>query len=85
MNVKTETHTITVSHDNLEAAVVQFLHANRLIPLEWDILEVDFGVPVDSNGHVEFDMTVAVPEEKRKPNLKVISNDTPTQLTLFNV
>lgn len=85
MNITTDTKTFTISHDNLEAAVLQFLQSNRLIPLEWDILEMDFGVPINNDGHVEFDITYAVPESKHKPNLKVISNDTPTQLTLFDI
>lgn len=82
MNIKTETVTLTISHDNLEAAILQFLHANRLIPLEWDILEMDLGVPVDSKGHVEFDLTYAAPEQRSKPKLRVIENE---QLALFNV
>lgn len=85
MNIKTETKTYEISYENLEAAIVQFLQSNRIIPFEWDILELDIALPLNEKGNVEFDLTAAIPEDKRKPNLKVISNDTPTQLTLFNV
>lgn len=85
MNIRTETNTYEISYENLEAAIVQFLQSNRIIPFEWDILELDIALPLNENGNVEFDLTAAIPEDKRKPNLKVISNDTPTQLTLFNV
>ena len=27
-----------------------FLHSNRLVPLEWDVLELDIGFPVNDKG-----------------------------------
>jgi len=85
MNIKTETKTYEISYDNLEAALLQFLQANRLIPLDYDILEVDIGVPVTKKGTVEFDITYAIPEktDKKRPHLRVIENE--NQLSLFNV
>lgn len=83
MNIKTDTKTYEISYDNLEAALIHFLHSNRLIPLDWDILEMDIGVPVNEKGNVEFDITFATSETKKKPNLRVIENE--NQPNLFNV
>ena len=85
MNIKTETHTYEISYSNLESALIHFLHSNRLVPLEWDVLELDTGFPVNDKGNVEFDITFAIPENKssKRPYLKVVHNE--NQPTLFDL
>lgn len=72
-NIRTETHTYEISYDNLEAALVHFLHSNRLVPFEWDVLEVDIGAPVNDKGNVEFDITFAIPDTPKKPKLRIVA------------
>ena len=81
--MKTETKTFKISYENLEAAVMQFLHSNRLVPLEWDITLFDMSVPVDEDGLISFDLEYVVPERKQN-HLKLATKDG-EQLTLFNV
>jgi len=47
-----------ISHDNLEAAIVNFLFSMNLIPKNVDVLSVDLGVPVDDNGLVTMTLEV---------------------------
>ena len=87
MNIKTETKTYEISYANVEAALLHLLHSNRLIPLEYDILEFDLAVPVNGAGNVEFDLTYAVPDKGRttkKPHLRVVPNET-DQPSLFDI
>lgn len=86
MNIRTETNTYEISYENLEAAIVQFLQSNRIIPFEWDILELDIALPLNEKGNVEFDLTAAILEKKKdtKPTLKLVSSGD-QQLTLFDV
>lgn len=81
-NIQFHTKVIEISHDNLEAALLQFLHSNRLIPLEWEVLEVDFGIPVNNDGNIELDMAYVIPKEEESHLTLAIDN---TKVTLFNV
>lgn len=55
---KTETRTITMSYDNFEAAIVSFLYSVGAIDDEYEVIATDFGIEVDENGEVEFDIEV---------------------------
>lgn len=79
--MKTETKTFEISYENLEAAMLHFLQSNRLIPLEWDVLQFDMAVPVNDKGFVEFDIEFTTPSEK-KNHLKLAAKD--GQMTLFD-
>lgn len=81
-NIAFHTKVIEISHDNLEAALIQFLHANRLVPLEWDILEIDFGMPVNNKGNIEVDMAYVIPKEDESHLTLAVDN---TKLSLFNI
>ncbi len=60
MTVKTETRTIKMSHDNFESAVVSFLYSISAIDDNVDVIGADFGIEVDTDGMVEFDIEVVV-------------------------
>lgn len=81
-NIVFHTKSIEISHENLEAALLQFLQSNRLIPLEWDVLEVDFGIPVNEKGNIEIDMAYVIPKEEDSHLTLAVDN---TKLSLFNV
>jgi hypothetical protein len=59
-NVKTETRTIKMSYDNFESAVVSWLYAVDAISDGEDVIRTDFGLPVDKDGMIEFDVEVNV-------------------------
>ena len=81
-NIIFHTKVIEISHENLEAALLQFLQSNRLIPLEWDVLEVDFGIPVNEKGNIEIDMAYVIPKEEESHLTLAVDN---TKLSLFDV
>lgn len=81
-NINFHTKEIEMSYDNLEAAVIQWLQSNRLVPLEWNIMEIDFGIPVNDKGLVELDLAYTVPREEESPVKLAIDN---TKLSLFNI
>ena len=66
--MKVERKTITMSYDNLEAAVVGFLYATRTIPESWDVVFTDIPLELNEDGFVEFDIEIAKPV-KRNPQL----------------
>lgn len=47
-----------ISHENLEAAIVNFLFSMNFLPKNVDVLSVDIGVPVDDNGLVTMTLEV---------------------------
>ena len=59
-NVRTETRTIKMSHDNFESAIITWLYAIGAINDNVTVIGTDFGLPVDENGNVEFDIEVVV-------------------------
>ena len=81
-NINFHTKEIEMSYDNLEAAVIQWLQSNRLVPLEWNIMEIDFGIPVNDKGLVELDLAYTVSREEESPVKLAIDN---TKLSLFNI
>lgn len=81
-NITFHTKHIEISHENLEAALIQFLQTNRLIPLEWEIMEVDFGMPVNDKGNIEIDMAYVIPKEEESHLSLAVDN---TKMNLFNV
>lgn len=81
-NIIFHTKVIEISHDNLEAALIQFLQSNRLIPLEWNVLEVDFSIPVNEKGNIEIGMAYVIPKEEESHLTLAVDN---TKLSLFDV
>lgn len=55
-----ETKTITMSYDNLEAAMTQFLYSIGAVPKDWDIVGATVPKPKGSS-HVVFDIDVVRP------------------------
>lgn len=68
-SVKVETKTITISYENIEAAIVSFLYATRTIPEFWDVLGTDIPLGMNDEGFIEFDIEIAKPV---KTNLRVV-------------
>lgn len=64
--------TITMSYENLEAAISTFLYATKTVPQSWDITFLDLGLPVNENGLVEFDIEISKPISRQ---LKVVGKD----------
>lgn len=64
--------TITMSYENLEAAISTFLYATKTVPDTWDITFLDLGLPVNENGLVEFDIEISKPVKRQ---LKVVDKD----------
>lgn len=57
--MKTETRIIKMSYDNFEQAVAQFLYQIGVIADNEDLIATDFGIDIDDEGMVEFDIEVA--------------------------
>ena len=55
-NEEYKTKTFKLSHDQLEAAIVNYLASYNFLH-DMDVLSVDLGVPVDDNGYVEMELT----------------------------
>lgn len=56
--VSTTEVTYKMSHDNIEAAIINFLFSMNLIPKNEEILSVDLGLPVDDNGLVSITLEI---------------------------
>lgn len=80
-NINFHTKEIEMSYENLEAAVLQWLQANRLIPLEWNVMEIDFGIPVNEKGLVELNLAYVIPREEESPVKLAVDN---TKISLFD-
>lgn len=52
----TETRTIRMSYENLEDAVISFLYAIGAIDEDLDVVSTDFGLEIDEDGMIEFDL-----------------------------
>lgn len=84
-SIKVETKTITISYENIEAAIVSFLYATRTIPESWDVLATDIPLGVNEEGFIEFDIEIAKPV---RTNLRVVDEtfqegqDNEKQMTL---
>lgn len=50
------TRTYTMSYDNFEAAIIQFLYSIGAIDDDMDVVATDFGIEVDENDMIEFDI-----------------------------
>lgn len=57
--MRTETKTFHMSYENFEDAIVSFLYAIGAIDDSVDVIGTDFGLAVDENGMIEFDLEVA--------------------------
>lgn len=64
---KVYTKTIRMSHDNLENAVTAFLYAMGELHDNEDVVFADFGLDVDEEGMVEFDLEVVA----NKPQVRL--------------
>lgn len=53
---ETETRTFKMSYENLEDAVISFLYAMGAIDDNVEVVGTDFGIEVDENGMIEFDL-----------------------------
>jgi hypothetical protein len=51
-----ETKEFQMSYDNFESAVVAWLYSVGAIPKGKDVIGSDFGIPVDTNGMIHFDL-----------------------------
>lgn len=70
--VKVETKTVTISYENIEAAIVAFLYATRTIPESWDVLRTDIPLEINEEGFIEFDIEIVKPV---RTNLRVGDNN----------
>lgn len=71
-NTKTETKKIVMSYDNFESAIVSFLYATKTIPENYDVTFTDFGISLNDDGMVEFDVEVVKPV---RSHLKVVGEE----------
>lgn len=60
-----ETKTITMSFDNLEAAMAQFLYSIGAVPKDWDILRATIPRPKGDH-HVEFELEISRPSRGKE-------------------
>ncbi len=58
MNNETTTRTITMSYDNFEDAIVSFLYAIGAIDDNEEVVASDFGIEIDEDGMIEFDLDI---------------------------
>lgn len=54
--MKTETREFSISYDNFESAIIAFLYSVGGIPKDLDVIGSDFGIAVDDQGMVKFDL-----------------------------
>lgn len=54
----TTTRTIRMSYDNFEDAIVSFLYSVGVIADDEEVVASDFGIEVDNDGQIEFDIDV---------------------------
>ena len=54
--LKTETREFKISYDNFESAIVAWLYSVGGIPQDMDVTASDFGLEVDDEGMVTFDL-----------------------------
>lgn len=52
------TKTIKMSYDNFEDAIVSFLYSLGVIADDEEVVATDFGIEVDDDGQIEFDLEV---------------------------
>lgn len=67
--MKSYTKTIKMSHDNLESAVTSFLYATGTLHDNEDVIFADFGLDVDADGNVEFDIEIVADNRQAKLSL----------------
>ncbi len=77
---KTESKTIVMSYDNFESAIVSFLYATKTIPEDWDVISTDFGLTLNEDGLIEFDLELTKPVKR----LKLVNDFSREQLDMFN-
>lgn len=54
----TQIRTIKMSYDNFEDAIVSFLYSLGVIADDEEVVSTDFGIEVDDDGQIEFDLEV---------------------------
>jgi hypothetical protein len=72
MNVNTETRTIKMSYDNFESAIISFLYSISAIDDDTNVIGTDFGIEVNEEGMIEFDIEVAMPRGSSNPGIFVV-------------
>lgn len=70
---KVEVKTVTMSYENVAAAIASFLYATRTIPESWEVTFLDLGLPINDDGFVEFDIEVTKPVAR--PKLKLVDEN----------
>lgn len=55
---KTETRTVKMSYDNFEAAITTFLYSMGALNDDEEVIATDFGIEIDPEGMIEFDIEV---------------------------
>ena len=58
MKTEAETRVIEMSYDNFENAIVSFLYSIGALNDNEDVIASDFGVELNENGNVEFDLEI---------------------------
>jgi hypothetical protein len=61
LNIKTYDRTIKLKYETVEDSIVSLLYALSILDDNEEVIAIDFGLPVDDNGFVEFDLTCSKP------------------------